>query len=69
MTVEMILANLAANTALAKDVLAHLIAALPEARTCACGTALQNAIITDRGAIPEAIKTALQPIIGRYING
>ena len=68
-TVEMILANLAANTALAKDVLAHLIAALPEARTCACGTALQNAIITDRGAIPEAIKTALQPIIGRYMNG
>ncbi|MCX6995573.1 MAG: S-methyl-5'-thioadenosine phosphorylase [Kiritimatiellaeota bacterium] len=68
-TVAMIIANLAANTALAQDVLARLLAALPETRTCACGTALQNAIVTDRAAIPAATRAALQPIIGRDISG
>ena len=66
-TVEMIIGHLAANTALARDILLRLIPALPAARACACGTALQHAIITDRAAIPPATRAALQPLIGRYL--
>ncbi|MCX7009430.1 MAG: S-methyl-5'-thioadenosine phosphorylase, partial [Kiritimatiellaeota bacterium] len=67
-TVEMIIANLMANTALAKDVLAHLIATLPETRGCSCGTALRDALITERSAIPTATKQSLQAIAGNYLS-
>ena len=67
-TVEMIIANLVANSTLAKDVLAHLITTLPKTRTCTCGTALKDAILTERGTIPEATKTALKAIAGKYIG-
>ena len=67
-TVEMIIGHLTANTTLAREILRNLIPALPEHRSCACGHALQNAIITDRGSIPEATRLALQPILGRYVQ-
>ena len=65
-TVDMIIANLVANSTLAKDVLVHLIAALPETRTCTCGTALKDALITERSAVPAATKQALAAIVGKY---
>jgi 5'-methylthioadenosine phosphorylase len=67
-TVEMIIANLVANSALAKDVLAHLITVLPETRACSCDSALKDAILTDRNAIPETAKIALQAIAGKYLG-
>jgi 5'-methylthioadenosine phosphorylase len=67
-TVEMIIANLIANTALAKDVLAHLITTLPETRGCCCGSALQDALITDRGAVPAETKQALHALVGKYLG-
>lgn len=67
-TVEMIIANLVANTALAKDVLAHLITTLPETRACNCGSALRDALITERGAIPAETKQSLQALIGKYLG-
>jgi 5'-methylthioadenosine phosphorylase len=67
-TVEMIIANLTANSALAKDVLAHLISVLPATRTCTCATALKNAILTDRRAVPQATQISLQAIIGKYLG-
>ena len=67
-TVEMIIANLVANSTLAKDVLAHLIATLPDSRGCTCGTALKDALITERQAIPAATKIALQAIVGKYLG-
>jgi len=65
-TVEMIIANLVANSALAKAVLAHLIATLPETRHCNCGSALKDALITERQAVPATTRKMLQPIIGKY---
>jgi 5'-methylthioadenosine phosphorylase len=38
-------------------------------RTCACGHALKDAIITERGAIPPQVLSDLRPIIGKYISG
>jgi 5'-methylthioadenosine phosphorylase len=67
-TVDMIIGNLIANSALAKDVLAHLIAALPDSRTCGCGSALQDALITERSAVPAATKQALAAIVGKYLG-
>jgi 5'-methylthioadenosine phosphorylase len=67
-TVEMVLGNLNANTALAQEVLRNLLASLPPARACSCGHALENTIITDPKAIPDAAKKTLAPIIGKYVK-
>lgn len=37
-------------------------------RDCACGTALANAIITDRSMLPAATAAKLQVIIGKYLK-
>ena len=66
-TVEMIIGHLMANTALAKEILKELVPVLPEDRQCSCGSALQNAIMTDRKAIPAPLKKTLKPIIGKYL--
>jgi len=66
-SVEMLIAHLTANTKLAKDILAALIPSLPASRGCACGTALRQAILTARGAIPGSIRKDLAPIIGAYV--
>ena len=65
-TVEMIIGHLMANTAIAKEILKVLIPAIPEARGCACGQALQSAIITARDHVPASAIETLKPMIGRY---
>ncbi len=67
-SVEMILENLRANTALAHDVLRNLAAKLPDMPDCSCRHALNNAIVTAQGVIPEQLKRDLQPIIGKYVR-
>jgi 5'-methylthioadenosine phosphorylase len=66
-TVEMIIANLIANTRLAKDIVREAALAMPPGRGCACGHALRSAIITDRQTVPEAVKRDLAPIVGKYL--
>ncbi len=67
-TVEMIVANLQQNARMAQQVIAGVVARLPVARTCECGRALQTAIITDRRLVPEEVKQALAPIVGKYLG-
>ncbi|HKV55046.1 MAG TPA: S-methyl-5'-thioadenosine phosphorylase [Candidatus Binataceae bacterium] len=45
--------------------LAPLLAA--RARSCACGRALEGAIITDRAVIPPETLARLRPIVGKYL--
>jgi hypothetical protein len=40
---------------------------LSDGRTCACGSALESAIITQRDAIPAAVKDKLAPLVGKYL--
>ena len=40
-----------------------------EPETCACGAALQTALITDRAAIPAATLERLRPLVGKYLDG
>jgi 5'-methylthioadenosine phosphorylase len=68
-TVEVVIRRLRANTALAERALAALIprlAGLP--RTCPCGHALADALITDRARIPPERLAALAPLVGKYLR-
>ena len=65
--IEEVLQVIHANVALAKRTIASVAGALPARTGCPCPTALANAIITDRAAIPESVKRELAPIVGRYL--
>jgi 5'-methylthioadenosine phosphorylase len=65
-TVDQIISNLTQNAAHAASVVAASVAAMPEQRTCKCGSALAFAIITDRKLVPEETRKKLEPIVGKY---
>lgn len=68
-TVEQVIGYLQKNATTACEILARSIprvAAL--ARDCACGSALQYAILTASNLIPPQTRDALEPIIGKYIR-
>ena len=67
-TVEQIVAVLHQNAANAARVVKAAVAAMPKERSCACASALQYAILTDRSAIPAAAKEKLGLLLGRYIG-
>jgi 5'-methylthioadenosine phosphorylase len=66
-TVEMVVRILNANTALAQHSLSALVAALPEERPCACGRALEGALITRPDAIPPETRAKLGLLVQRYL--
>ena len=66
-TVEMVIRILMANTAIAKDAIAHIVAHLPDERTCECGQALKDAIITDPKKIPSETRKRLSLLVDPYI--
>lgn len=67
-TVEMVVRTLNQNTAIAQQALAYLVKDLAgKERTCACGHALADAIITAPQLIPDAKRHELAPLIGRYL--
>ncbi len=53
------------NVELAQKLVMNLARALPE-RTCACGHALKDTIITDRALIPPKLLEELWPLVGKY---
>jgi len=66
--IEDVLRILGENADLARRAVVGVAERLPAARTCACASALQNAIVTDRARIPQARKVALAPLIGKYLG-
>jgi len=66
-TVNDIIANLTQNAANAASLVQAAVAAMPEARTCKCGSALAHALITDRKSIPEATRKKLELLVGKYL--
>ncbi|HWP84952.1 MAG TPA: S-methyl-5'-thioadenosine phosphorylase [Terriglobia bacterium] len=66
-TVEQVVANLEKNSANAARVLTEALARLPAARSCRCGAALQNAILTDPAKIPAETRRRLELLIGKYL--
>ena len=67
-TVEMIVRNLVRNAETAQGVIREMISRLPVERSCGCATALAHGIITRPEAIPEATKSELEPIVGKYLT-
>jgi 5'-methylthioadenosine phosphorylase len=68
-SVDALLATLAANAALAQDAVRGLVAKLAAAeRNCECGSTLATSLITQRDLIPEDLKRRLAPIVGKYLG-
>lgn len=67
-SVDVVIANIRANTALAIAVLKKVVSGQPAERTCGCTQALNTAFITQPPAVSPAIKKILAPIIGKYIS-
>lgn len=64
-----VLAVLRTNVAMAKRVVHDVVPGLPATPSCACGRALEHAIITDRAHIPAEVRRDLAPILGRHLGG
>jgi 5'-methylthioadenosine phosphorylase len=68
-SVEALLATLAANTELAQNALRGVIAKLAATeRDCECGSTLAAALITQRDLIPAETKEKLAPLVGKYLD-
>ena len=67
-TVEMLIECLNKNSKNAQRLLTEVVKALPEQPDCPCQHALENAIITDRKAIPQSRREGLDAIIGKYLD-
>ncbi|MEP0763788.1 MAG: S-methyl-5'-thioadenosine phosphorylase [Chloroflexota bacterium] len=68
-SVELVLQTLSANLRLAQRALLAAVERLARAaRTCECGHALANALITAREAVPPETLARLRPIIGKYFG-
>jgi 5'-methylthioadenosine phosphorylase len=50
-----------------QQVIREAVRAMPSGRSCKCGSALANAILTDRKRISAAAKKRLAPIAGKYL--
>src|SRR5260370_5152848 len=67
-TVEQIVSVLVKNAENAAKVVKATVSAMPKARSCKCGRALANAILTDPAKIPAATKEKLKLIFGKYLK-
>jgi 5'-methylthioadenosine phosphorylase len=66
--IETVLGYLRSNAEMARKVIASGVASIPDQRSCACGSALASAIITDRSAIPPATLERLGLLVDKYLD-
>ena len=66
-SVDIIVEILSQNVRIANDSVQNLVRALPEERTCQCGNALRNAIITRHDIIPEETQKRLGLLVDKYL--
>jgi len=67
-SVDAVLTYLKRNAETARKVIGRAVSAMPAGRDCSCHGALENAIITQREAIPPATREKLAPIVGKYLS-
>ena len=67
-TVEQVLSNLNQNTVAAKSTLRRVLTSLPAGRTCNCGSALANSIVTEVSRIPPEAIQRLGPLVEKYLT-
>jgi 5'-methylthioadenosine phosphorylase len=66
-SVEEILDILEKNSELSKQVIKAVVQIIDEHRNCICSKALQNAILTSKDSITDAVRERLGPLIRDYI--
>jgi len=66
-TVEMVIANLMKNAAMAKEIIQHALPRIPTQPNWPCHDALRNAIMTDKKLWPAERKKELKPLLAKYI--
>ncbi|MBI5884990.1 MAG: S-methyl-5'-thioadenosine phosphorylase [Deltaproteobacteria bacterium] len=66
-TVDMIIATLKANVAMAKEIIKAAVPEIASERACRCPSALKYATITDPARIPAKTRKALDLLIGKYM--
>ncbi len=67
-TVDMVVKTLNKNTRLAEEAIRVLVANLNPIRSCNCGHSIENALITERGVIPEGTVRKLGPLVKKYLG-
>jgi 5'-methylthioadenosine phosphorylase len=67
-TAEIVVRNLQKNVSTAQRIIRAAVSRIEKARPCPCALALQDALITQRPAIPAAQKERLQLLIGKYLQ-
>ena len=67
-TVDQIVAVLLKNAEHACAVVREAVAAMPKTRSCKCGSALKNAIITQKSAVPVKTLERLRLLVGKYFD-
>jgi 5'-methylthioadenosine phosphorylase len=66
-TVELVVANLMKNAAMAKAIIAQVLPQIPAVPNWPCHDALKNAIMTDRQCWPARTIRELEPILRKYL--
>jgi 5'-methylthioadenosine phosphorylase len=67
-TVDQIVAVLLKNAEHACNVVREAVTAMPKTRSCKCGSALKNAMITQKDVVPAATLERLKLLVGKYFN-
>jgi 5'-methylthioadenosine phosphorylase len=65
--IDHVLAVLKQNVDLAQRTIRRAVTQVSSARSCACASALKDAIITERARIPKKLRAELRPLIGKYL--
>ncbi len=67
-TAEMVMETLRKNIETSKGIIRNVVKILPDEKSCLCGSALKNAIMTQKEKIPPELKKKLDILIGKYLN-
>jgi 5'-methylthioadenosine phosphorylase len=67
-SVEAVVATIRKNVVMARQIILAAARKVSQGRSCACGSALQYAVITDPSTIPETAREDLDLLIGKYVQ-
>lgn len=67
-TTEMIVRCLMTGADTARAIVSRVVETLPERRSCRCGSALADAIVTAPELVPQSTRDRLAPIAGQYFT-
>jgi 5'-methylthioadenosine phosphorylase len=67
-SVEMVIRTLNQNTTSAQKAILNLVETLPEVPACACGHALENAIITNPAKVSSDTRRKLDLLVKKYLT-